>query len=205
MGTGIFDHLAALDASDFVDLADASTAELLSAQASTADFMASLGACDDMIETDQLHLARTAFATVTNPAQSEAEKNKAILALKVPPAVRHLAGMLSEYDWQYVEQAKELRGYVVAKLLEETKHPDAKIRLKALELTGKLTGIDSFTTRVEVTHKESSADEIEARIRAKLASMLPPVQEVETVSVKDAVAEQEDEIASVVLTRRGVP
>ncbi len=205
MGTGIFDHLAALDASDFVDLADASTAELLSAQASTADFMASLGACDDMIETDQRHLARTAFATVTNPAQSEAEKNKAILALKVPPAVRHLAGMLSEYDWQYVEQAKELRGYVVAKLLEETKHPDAKIRLKALELTGKLTGIDSFTTRVEVTHKEASADEIEARIRAKLASMLPPVQEVETILVKDVVTEQEDEIASVVLTRRGVP
>jgi hypothetical protein len=186
MGTGIFNHIAQLDAEDFVDLEDASTATLLSAQASTAEFMASLGSCDDVIEADQLHLARSAFAAVTNPAQTEAEKQKAILALKVPPAVRHLAGMLSEYDWEYIEQAKELRGYVVAKLLEETKHADAKIRLKALELTGKLTGIDSFTTRVEVTHKESSADEIEARIRAKLASMLPPVQEIETLEVKAA-------------------
>ena len=75
-----------------------------------------------------------------------------------------------------------------SKLLEETKHVDAKVRLKALELTGKLTGVDSFTTRVEITHKESSADEIEARIRAKLTSMLPPVQEIETVIAKESDA-----------------
>lgn len=204
MGTGFLDHLSALDPKDFLDLEATDTPKLLAAQASTAEFLASLGSPDELLEADQLHAARSAFAAVTNPAQSEADKHQAILALKVPQAVRHLAGMLSEYDWEYVEQAKQLRGYVVAKLLEETKHPDAKVRLKALELTGKLTGVDSFTTRVEVTHKDASADELEARIRAKLSHLLPKVVEVQDVSLKQAPGSDTDtEIAQVVSHRQG--
>jgi hypothetical protein len=82
---------------------------------------------------------------------------------------------------------------VVAKLLEETKHPDARIRLKALELTGKLTEVASFTERSEVIHKNESADELEARIRAKLASMtkgLPALQTVQDVEPRQPDAGQ---------------
>ena len=43
--------------------------------------------------------------------------------------------MLALYDWDFVEQAKELRGFVVAKILEETSHPDARIRLRGNRLT----------------------------------------------------------------------
>ena len=181
----IFDHLEELNPGDFTDLVDADTPALLGAQAGTAAFLASLGEDSSVISADQLHNARTAFAAVTNPASSEAQTRDAILRLKVPAAVQHLAGMLSQYDWAYVEQAKELRGYVVAKLLEETKHPDARIRLRALELTGKLTGVDSFTTQVTVTHKNESPDELEARIRAKLSTLLPKVIEVQDATPLD--------------------
>lgn len=181
----MLEHITSLDPNDFLDLEEADTPSLLSAQAGTAEFLASLGSPNELITQDELHNARTAFATVTNPEQTEAARRAAILALKTPPAVQHLAGMLSNYDWAYVEQAKELRGYVVAKLLEETKHPDARIRLRALELTGKLTGIDSFTTQVTVTHKTESADELEARIRAKLSTLLPKVVEVQDVTAVD--------------------
>lgn len=180
----MLEHITALNPDDFLDLEEADTPSLLSAQAGTAEFLASLGSPNELITQDEMHNARTAFATVTNPEQSEAERRAAILALKTPPAVQHLAGMLSQYDWAYVDQAKELRGYVVAKLLEETKHPDARIRLRALELTGKLTEVASFTERSEVIHKNESADELEARIRAKLASMtkgLPALQTVQDV------------------------
>ena len=46
--------------------------------------------------------------------------------------MRHLTGMLAAYDWEFVQQAKEIRGYAVAQLIEETKSSNANIRLKAL-------------------------------------------------------------------------
>jgi len=181
----VFEHITALKAEDFIELKSADTAQLLAGQASTAEFLESLGSPNHILEEDQAYAARRAFAAVTNPEQTDVERNRAILALKVPEAVRHLAGMLSQYDWEFVEQAKEIRGYVVAKLLEETKHPDARIRLRALELTGKLTEVASFTERSEVVHKNESADELEQRIKAKLASLLPPVQVVQDVESKE--------------------
>jgi hypothetical protein len=158
---------------------------LLAGQASTADFLASLGSTANVLTEDQAYLARQAFAATTNPGKTDAERQKAILALKVPEAVRHLAGMLSEYDWDYVEQAKQIRGYVVAKIMEETKNGDPRIRLRSLELLGKLTGIDSFSTQVTITHKNESADELEQRIRTKLATLLPKVVEVQDVLDKE--------------------
>lgn len=182
----LFEHLESIDPGDFTDLEDATTTELLGAQAGTAAFLASLGDDAGTLTADQLHNARTAFAAVTNPNATTPQANAAILKLKVPPAVQHLAGMLSEYDWAYVEQAKELRGYVVAKLLEETKHPDARIRLRALELTGKLTEVASFTERSEIIHKNASADELEEKIRERLKKYLPVVEDI--TPVQDVVA-----------------
>jgi hypothetical protein len=96
--------------------------------------------------------------------------------------------MLTQYDWEYVEHAKELRGYVVAKLLEESKHPDAKIRLRSLEMIGKLTEVASFTERKEITIKDASSEELTERIRTRLKSLLPPVMEVQDAEPKDVAA-----------------
>jgi hypothetical protein len=86
--------------------------------------------------------------------------------------VRHLTGMLTAYDWEFVEQAKELRGYAVSQILEETKHPDARIRLRALELLGRVTEIALFTDRVEVKKTEMSDNELDQRIKEKLSRFM---------------------------------
>ena len=179
MLSGTLQHL--LDP-PFIDLADASVDEVLNAQAQTAGVV-SLDANSDLLTEIQRANAREAFTAVTDASLSTKDKKDAVLALRVPQAVRHLAGMLSEYDWEFVEQAKQIRGYVVAKLMEETTHPDARIRLRALELTGKLTEIASFSERVEIVHSNTSVTDLEDRIRAKLKSLLPPVQEIETIAV----------------------
>jgi hypothetical protein len=93
--------------------------------------------------------------------------------------------MLSAYDWDFVEQAKQLRGYVVAKLLEETKDTRAQTRLKALELIGKLSEVASFSERVEIIHKQSDSAELESRLRERLRSLLPPVMEVQDTEIKE--------------------
>jgi hypothetical protein len=174
------EHLLAI--TDFEEMDDIDAPELLSAQAmTTSDMLAQLGSPEYVLSEDSAQAARSAFSTYTNPGVTDAQRKQSLIALKAPAAVRHLAGMLSQYDWDYVEQAKELRGYVVAQLLEETRNKDVRIRLKSLELVGKLTEVGSFTERIEITKKDASSDELEARIRARLSSLLPKTVEIETV------------------------
>jgi HEAT repeat protein len=169
---------------DFDDPLEASTPDLLAAQARTVSFLEQMGSPEHILEEDQKATIRNAFAQVTNPNVPQVQANAALLKLRVPEAVKHLANMLSQYDWDYVEQAKEIRGYVVAKLMEETTHPDAKIRLAALKALGNITEVGAFTERIQITKVDATSDELTERIRAKLASLLPKVVEVETVEAK---------------------
>jgi hypothetical protein len=169
---------------DFDDPLEADTPDLLAAQARTASFLEQMGSPEHVLDEDQKTNIRQAFAAVTSPNITPAVANASILKLRVPEAVKHLAGMLTQYDWEYVEQAKELRGYVVAKLMEETTHPDAKIRLAALKALGNVTEVGAFTERIQVTKVDATSDELTARIRDKLASLLPKTIEVETVEPK---------------------
>ena len=166
--------LSHLMSPDFVGLDGASLEDLLQAQAETTSSLIDFNAHSETLTGLEAQAVRSAFAAVTSPEAPIRDQKAAVLALRVPPAVKHLAGMLSQYDWAFVEQAKEIRGYVVAQLLEETKNPDAKVRLKALELTGKLTEVGSFMERVTVTKVDSSAEELTTRIRDRLAKLLPP-------------------------------
>ena len=196
----MFEHLLS---PEFDNLAEADTPALLAAQATTAelllqpkgspsrgtgvggspaaDWFTQMGSPEHVLTDAGRNAARRAFATVLRPDLPASEKKATILTLKVPEAVKHLAGMLSQYDWDYVEQAKELRGYVVANLLEESKSPDSRIRLRALELIGKLTEVGSFTERIEVRKVDATAPEITERLRAKLSALLPKVVEVQDV------------------------
>jgi hypothetical protein len=185
MQPNIFEHITSLDPGQFIDLEDMDAHDTLAAQATTTeDFLTRMGSPEHMLDETNARQARQAFAEITDVRATDLQKKQAILALRVPQAVKHLAGMLSQYDWDYVEQAKELRGFVVAKLLEETTHPDAKIRLRALNLIGNLTEVGSFTERIEITKKDASSQELEDRLRSKLASLLPKVIEVETLEPK---------------------
>lgn len=85
------------------------------------------------------------------------------------PEVARLDTMLSTLDEEIVNAAVRLRAYTVNKLLDETEHPDAKVRLKALELLGKVKDVGLFSEKVEITHRNKSDDEIEAEITRKLA------------------------------------
>jgi hypothetical protein len=80
--------------------------------------------------------------------------------------------MLTAYDWEFIQQAKELRGYTVAKLVEETQHPNANIRLKALGLLGKVTEVGLFTEKIEVKKTDLTEDEIDKKLKEKLARFM---------------------------------
>jgi hypothetical protein len=76
--------------------------------------------------------------------------------------------VLAELDEEIVNVAVRLRAYTTNKLIEESENPDPKVRIKALELLGKVKDVGLFTEKVEITHKTKSDDELEAEIRQRL-------------------------------------
>ena len=122
-----------------------------------------------------------AFAALTT--NSPDAKNQ-LLNLQVPEEIVSAVAMVSGYQWEFVKQANELRSMSVAKIVKETEHPDARIRLKALELLGKVTEVALFTERVEVNQKEISNEELEKRIREKLSKYMGKADEVEVDEIE---------------------
>lgn len=188
---------------DFAPLEKSAPADLLSAQVKTADWLGELGVTEDTDSTKQEQAAaRNAFKALNFDAD-DSKQRKALVAIKTPAAVQHLTGMLTAYDWNFIEQAKELRGYTVSKILEETKHPDARIRLKALQMLGNVTEVALFTERVEITKKDASEEEVERRLRERLSKFLSPEDgaTVTDVTPTTRANDLDDEIGEVAETR----
>lgn len=167
----------------FKQLDKAGADEVLAAQVATADWLQELGVDtdDEIIEQLETATAREAFHAVVTAAPDKEQKQK-LVQLKTPEAVRHITGMLTAYDWEFVQQAKELRGYTVAKLVEETQSSNANIRLKALGLLGKVTEVGLFTEKIEVKKVDSSDEEIEQRIKEKLNRFMNVVDVIDIES-----------------------
>lgn len=187
----MFEHLVQYEAGitspdDFVELDDAQPGEVMSAQYATSTWLEELGVRpdDEQHKEIQTQAARQAFGSLTTAA-TEAEQKENLLQLKTPEAVRHLTGMLSAYDWEFVEMAKQIRGYTVAKLVEETQSPNANIRLKALGLLGKVTEVGLFTDKVEVTKTELTDVEIDAKIKEKLNKFMGVIDITDVVEIDD--------------------
>jgi len=176
-----------------VKLDDASPEDVLSAQVATEQWLAELGVDDDEVVANQqqTQAARKAFNTVTTNADTT-EQKASLAELKTPAAVRHLTGMLAAYDWQFIDMAQQLRGYTVAKLLEETKSPNANIRLKALGLLGKVTEVGLFTEQIEVKKVEMTDAEVEQRIKDKLAKFMGVIDVVDVSDRPDEIPEAQN-------------
>ena len=172
-----------------VPLTQATPDDIVAAQLNTADWLEKMGAptTDQAQAAAATAAAQQAFSALTT--QTPEEQRKALMQLKTPPAVRHLTGMLTAYDWEFVEQAKELRGYAVSQILEETKHPDAKIRLKALDMLGRVTEVALFTDRVEVKKADLSDAELEAKIKDKINRFMQVTDVIDVVESQDVVDE----------------
>ena len=168
-------------------------AAVIDAQVKTANWLKDLELDDEEAESKaDAQAARKSFASLVT-GQPPQNIQQALATVKTPAAVQHLVGMLTAYDWAFVEQAKELRGYAVAQILEEVKHPDARIRLKALDMLGKVTEVALFTERVEVKKTEMSDTELENRIKEKLNKFMHVIDVTDISEISDAEPEGDDD------------
>jgi hypothetical protein len=114
-------------------------------------------------EEDRGKAIELADKLLSNPATSPA------LAKYSSPTLAYLAGLVAQHDSLVVKELAELKVYVVNKLIAETEHPDAKIRLTALRSLGEVDGVDAFKKRSEVTVKPQSMEEVERELLETLA------------------------------------
>lgn len=168
---------------DFVPLEELDAPQTLGAQKKTAEWLNEF--VDEEEEKEILSNAQqqqvaNAFAALTT--NSPDAKNQ-LLSLTVPEEIVNAVAMVSGYQWEFVKQANELRSMSVAKIVKETEHPDARIRLKALELLGKVTEVALFTDRVEIKKTELSDEELEKQIRDKLSKYMGKVDIVDVEEV----------------------
>lgn len=164
-------------------VAKAAPADALNAKITTADWLAEMGVqdTDSIVSELEKTQARETFTALTTGAPIK-DQHALISSIETPAAVRHLTSMLTAYDWEFVNQAKELRGYAVAKILEECESPNANIRLKALGLLGKVTEVGLFTDKIEVKQAEMSDAEIEQRIKDKLSKFMGVIDVIDVAS-----------------------
>mgnify|MGYP003340836990 CR=1 FL=1 len=178
---------------DFTPLEQLDAPQTLGAQKKTAEWLDQFVDEEDeaeILSNAQQQQVANAFAALTT--NSPDAKNQ-LLSLQVPEEIVNAVAMVSGYQWQFVQQANELRSMSVAKIVKETEHPDARIRLKALELLGKVTEVALFTDRVEVKKTDLSDAELEKQIRDKLQKYMgkADIVDVEEVVVKKQQKDEE--------------
>ena len=171
-------------------------ADVIDAQVNTVEWLKGLGAADtDTVVTQaEVQAARASFTNLISSAPAEIT-HEHLTQIKTPAAVQHLVGMLTAYDWEFVHQARELRGYTVAKLLEECENPNANIRLKALGLLGKVTEVGLFTDKIEVKKTDLTDEEIDKKLKDKLAKFMnvtdaEPIEDIEVSAPSPAVPDE---------------
>lgn len=179
-----------------VSIEKASPEQIFNAQVATSDWLKDLGVDDDeaIVDPSQKHAAREAFVALATHTEPKSAK-EALLKVETPAAVRHIVTMLTAYDWEFVQQAKELRGMAVAKIVEETEHPDARIRLKALELLGRVTEVGLFTERIEIKKTDLSDTELDQKIKEKL-NRLAGVIDIKPEDVQETVDDESGQPAA---------
>lgn len=138
----------------FVDLRDRVDA----AFASLAELGADIEVSDDDIET-----AREVVTGATKPTD---------VLLSSPGTIVHIKAILSEYDKAVVESAAQIRTFVTNKLILESESPDPRIRIKALELLGKISDVGLFTEKTEITMRHRPTEELEQLLRERLMKTL---------------------------------
>ena len=92
--------------------------------------------------------------------------------LSRPEVIVHIAAMLDAYDKTVVKSAQQMRTYVTNKLILETESPDPRIRLKALELLGKISDVGLFTDKTEITLRHRPTEELEQMLRERLTQVI---------------------------------
>ena len=96
-----------------------------------------------------------------------------------PASIVLTNNILQEFGRSVVESATQIRHLVTNKLLLETDNADPRVRIRALELLGKISDVGLFAEKSEITVTHQSTDDLREKLRAKLAKLVNPEPDIE--------------------------
>lgn len=151
--------------------AEATLYARVAAAAATAELLMEHGLEPEVTPADVDEVNALAHSLATNPARAEQKFTPAATARMTPAALLLAKSVLHEFGHAVVESALHIRHVVTNKLLIETENPDPRVRIRALELLGKISDVGLFTERSEVTVTHQSTDDLRQKLREKFEKL----------------------------------
>ena len=170
------------EADSYIDLKDRAEAA-----GNTAEQLAEHGLEVQTTQEDRDNAAKLVAAYAENPDNASKKVTNKRAASLTPASLVLTDAILKEFGQSVVENSLHIRHLVTNKLLLESENPDARIRMRALELLGKISDVGLFAEKSEVTITHQSTDDLRARLKGKLEKL------IEGEVVEDATAIDIDE------------
>jgi|TARA_R110000803_G_C11973279_1_gene319925 hypothetical protein len=121
--------------------------------------------------------AKIAMAYADDPEKTSKKVTSKRLSSLTPASLVLTGNILTEFGASVVESAISIRHLVTNKLIIETENPDPRVRIRALELLGKISDVGLFAEKSEVTVTHQSTDDLKAKLRRKLEKLVNPADE----------------------------
>jgi hypothetical protein len=128
--------------------------------------------------------SKLAIAYADNPEKTSKKASHKNISTLTPASLLLTNSILQEFGQSVVDSALQVRHLVTNKLLLESENADPRIRMRALELLGKISDVGLFSEKSEVTITHQSTDDLREKLRSKLEKLVSPVEEAE---IEDAV------------------
>jgi uncharacterized UBP type Zn finger protein len=122
--------------------------------------------------------AKLAIAYADDPEKTSKKATPKRMAALTPASLVLTNTILTEFGQSVVQSATQVRHLVTNKLLLETENPDARHRLRALELLGKISDVGLFAEKSEVTITHQTSDDLRAKLRGKLEKLVRPIEDI---------------------------
>ena len=138
------------------------------AAANTAKELGEHGIDLEPTKEDKDAAARLSVAYADDPEDVSKKVTEKKMSTLTPASLVLTDSILKQFGRSVVESAVQIRHLVTNKLIEETENPDPRVRIRALELLGKISDVGLFAEKSEVTITHQSTDDLRERLRSKL-------------------------------------
>ena len=155
-----------------------------SAAARTAEFLHEHGLEIKPNQEDKDVAAALAVSYAEDPDKTSKAATPKRVAHLTPATLLMTDRILKDFGHSVVKSATQVRHLVTNKLIEETENPDPRVRIRALELLGKISDVGLFAEKTEVTITHQTTDDLKDRLREKLTRLINPEPHPE---VEDAI------------------
>lgn len=168
------------DESPFVDLS-----QRTDAASETAKELADHGLDVEPTKEDKDIAAKLVTAYADDPEATSKKVTDKKIATLTPASLILTNNILQEFGQSVVKSSLHIRHLVTNKLLLETENPDPRVRMRALELLGKISDVGLFAEKSEVTITHQSTDDLRAKLREKLQKLSTPEEKIQDAIVID--------------------